>query len=214
MDWKSICLILVSSIPPATVVADDPIDLELARTYLDEAHAISARDGGKLWGLDLYGPMLFVDRATRFTVANQADTEGYLQPRGDVFVGTLPETVGIANTKSRWAGVEWTMLIWPLPDHVGQRHQLIAHEMFHRIQDDLKLGLGIPDNRHLDSRDGRKWMRMEWRALREALSQDIDERRSAIEDALVFRGLRQSLFEARTKDELTLELNTSEEVWA
>ena len=202
---------------PATlallVVADaacgrQTIDFEEARDCLELARAISDEDGGRLWGLPLYGPILLVDPDTRQTVANQADAQGQLAPEGDLFIGTLPDTVAVANTKTRWAGVEWTMLMWPVV-RGEYRRVLVAHEMFHRIQDDLNLGLGITDCRHLDSRDGRLWMRMEWKALAAALEaeDDPETRKLAIEDALTFRAIRRRTFARRVNDERLLELN-------
>ena len=59
--------------------------------------------------------MLFVDRKTRSVVANQADPEDILTKSANVFVGTLPAKVNIANTAIDWAGVKWTMIIFPPP---------------------------------------------------------------------------------------------------
>ncbi|MCZ6835980.1 MAG: hypothetical protein O7G85_09425 [Planctomycetota bacterium] len=207
----SMVLGLYLALTNATSGQDDfettPIDLELAMQYFKEARAISDRDGGAMWGLELMGPLLFVDRATRFVVTNQPDKQNQLTKQGDLHVGTLPDTKGIANTSMTWSGVQWTMLMWPLPEDPDQRNQLLAHEMFHRIQDDLNLELGMPDNRHLDEHDGRLWLRLEWRALKMALESDGKARHMAMTDALLFRGARHALYPNQIADELNLELN-------
>jgi len=201
------CILFALAAPVRGRQDEHPIDLAAARQCFDEARSDSDRDGGALWGIELYGPYLFADRATRFVVANQADAEGLLRPEAGVHIGTLPDSVNIANTAMRWGGVEWTMVAWPVPRDEGARRQLLAHEMFHRIQDDLGLGMSAAENTHLDERDGRLWMRLEWRALSAALGSEGEARRRAIEDALLFRAARRARYPDRADDERALELN-------
>lgn len=184
-----------------------PVDLVLAKTYFHEAASLSERDAGALWGIQLYGPLMFANPGTREVVANQADGEGQLAARDGVFVGKLPDSVNIANTAIRWAGVEWTMVVWPLPQDRTARATLLAHELWHRIQDDLGIAMASPANVHLASADGRIWMQLEWRALRKALAASGSGQRSAIEDALAFRAYRRSVFPDRAGEENALEMN-------
>lgn len=185
----------------------DGIDPAAAANYFKEAQAVSARDGGKLWGAKLYGPMMFVDPGSRSIAANQADAEGKLREQDGVFVGTLPATVNIANTATTWAGVHWTMIIWPLPQDRLERACLMAHELWHRVQGGLNIPGGNPANNHLDTPDGRLWLQLEWRALAAALRAEGSDRRRAVADALLFRFYRQSLFEKAGDEERLLELN-------
>src|SRR2546430_10023432 len=97
-----------------------PIDADKARQYFAEAKALSDRDNGALWRVPLCGPLLFVDYGTRYAVANQADTEGKLKPLDGVFAGTAPEELGVANTATKWAGVEWTMVMRSEERRVGK----------------------------------------------------------------------------------------------
>jgi len=83
----------------------------------------------------------------------------------------------------------------------------MMHELYHRIQDDLGLPASNPPNNHLDTRDGRQWLQLEWRALRRALEADGAQTRKAIEDALVFRLYRRSLFPNSDSNERGLEMN-------
>ena len=72
----------------------------------------------------------------------------------------------IANTAVEWSGVQWTQMLWPLPGEVRQRKTLISHEIFHRIQNQLKLPrVEGGENAQLDTVDGRYYMQLEWRAL-------------------------------------------------
>lgn len=186
---------------------ESPIETAIAYQNFQEAQALCNRDNGKLWGVSLCGPMLFVDRATRTVVANQADPQRLLTRSGNVFIGTLPQTVQIANTAIDWAGVKWTMMIFPLPENKYHRANLMAHELWHRIQNDLGFpGSGVANN-HLDTRDGRLWLQLEWRALESALITRGKKRRQAITDALVFRAYRRMLFPHAASEEREMEMH-------
>ena len=160
-----------------------------------------------MWGLALYGPIMFVDPRTGNVVANQADLEHRLTAQGEVFVGKLPGDISPANTAKDWAGVHWTMVMWPVSDFRQPRERLLLHECFHRLQE--KLGLPARDavNAHLDTLNGRIWIQMEWRALERALRQSGPARQAAIADVLLFRSYRRSLFPDAAGKENALELN-------
>lgn len=204
-------LILAARLPLADDSANqtqttgpDPVT---AATYFAEAGALADRDAGTLWGVRLDGPMLFVDPETRRAVANQGDTAGRLSESHGVFIGRIDADVAVANTAVTWAGVHWTMILWPLPSDPGRRAELMAHEMFHRVQTKLGIPMANPANAHLDSLDGRHLLQLEWRALRAALDSSGQRRRTAIADALAFRNYRRVLFAAATVEENGLEGN-------
>ncbi|KAB2881250.1 hypothetical protein F9K33_01900 [bacterium] len=186
---------------------EQPIDPVLAHHYFTEMQDIGQKDAGALWGVALNGPVIFVDPSTRTVVANQPDQEGFLSKKDGVFFGSLPTDKIIANTSIDWAGVQWTMIIWPLPKDVNDRARLMAHESFHRVQNELGLPMTNPPNVHLDTPEGRLWMRLEWRALGKALMSSGAARLAAVEDALAFRTYRQSLFPNAAADERSLEIN-------
>ncbi|HXZ27833.1 MAG TPA: hypothetical protein VEG08_07510 [Terriglobales bacterium] len=192
----------------SAALAQEPvINPAVATQYFREAKALSEKDAGALWGVRLYGPTLLADPETRVVVANQADDEGHLEPVGEVYTGKLPAEVPIANTAVRWAGVEWTMIMWPLPRYRQERLRLMMHESFHRIQKQIGLPAMDSVNNHLDSRDGRVWLLLEWRALTRALWSTGPARRKAIESALYFRAYRRSLFPQAAANENALEMN-------
>jgi len=200
------CTLMLTALA-GPLAEEDAIDLALARRCFDETAALSEADGGALWGRPLHGPMLLVEARSRQVVANQRDSAGLLTERDGVWVGVLPESMHVANTACTWGELSWTMLMWPLPDDRYARARLLIHECFHRIQGELGLPASDTDNGHLDSRDGRIWMRMEWRALREALLHEGPQRIQAIEDALAFRAQRRAIFPAAVEAERTMELN-------
>jgi len=101
-------IVIVAAIVRVAGAQEQSIDLTKAKQYFDEARNICERDGGKLWGKSLCGPMLFVDPDTRSVVANQADAEGRLTADDGIFTGKLPAEISIANTAMTGAGVHWT----------------------------------------------------------------------------------------------------------
>jgi hypothetical protein len=209
MPKKYLCffIALLFLMPFSSAAQEASIDTLVAEQYFQEARAICAKDAGELWGISLDGPIMLVDRNTRMIVANQSDAEGRLSQKGNVFVGRLPDKENIANTATRWAGVKWTMMIFPLPIDKYDRAQLMLHELFHRVQDELGLAISDPVNNHLDSFEGRLWLQLEWRALQRALTLQGADRRKAIEDALIFRARRREIFPQAAGNENNLELN-------
>ena len=191
----------------ASAQSTTSIDTKLAAQYFRQLKQTSDRDGGKTWGVALYGPLMFVDARSGNVVANQADVEHKLTPQEGVFVGTLPREINPANTAFDWAGVHWTMVLWPVSEFRQTRERLLLHECFHRLQE--KLGLPARDavNAHLDTLNGRIWIQMEWRALERALRESGPARKAAIADALLFRAYRRSLFADSAGNENALELN-------
>jgi len=198
---------LAAALAPPPGPQDEPIPFERAREAFAEAQGASDADGGALWGRALWGPMLFADRATRVVVANRADPSGELGEVEGVWVGVLPEEVGLANTATRWAGTEWTMVLWPLPGDGVQRRKLLAHELYHRIQDELGLPGRDASNPQLDGEAGRVSLRGEAQALAAALRAEGAARRAAAGDALLLRSARQARFPGSAESERTLELN-------
>ncbi len=184
-----------------------PQELAQAAQAFAALRAASDRDGGKLWGKPLYGPLLLVDPESRRLLANQADPQGKLRQEGAVFTGRYPADQPVANTSVEWAGVRWAMILLPLPEDPLRRVELLAHESFHRLQPELGLLQLSWTIAHLDGLEGRVLQRLEWRALRAAIEKGGQESQSALADALVFRARRRAYFPEGADQERTLELN-------
>ena len=174
---------------------------------LQEAEALCRADDGRLWGTSLCGPLLLVDPATRDVFANQADKQKILRPEGGIFAGKLPNEINIANTAVEWGGVKWTMIMLPLPEEKARRAALMAHEMWHRIQEEIGFPASGAANHHLDAREGRFWLQLEWRALAAALGTRGEERKQAVTDAALFRARRHQLFKNAAEEERAMELH-------
>src|ERR1044071_2370503 len=154
------------------------LDEATAGRYFAEARALCARDGGRLWGRSLCGPMMFADPNTRVVLTSEPDGEGLLKRSGEVYVGTLPSNVNVANTAVEWAGVNWMMVMTSaIPSDRSGRGRLLMHELWHRRQAELGFPPSGAANDHLDTREGRVWLQLEWRALAAALSSKGKSRR-------------------------------------
>lgn len=191
----------------AAAQATPPIDPLLARKYFSEARSLTRRDGGRLWGRVIDPALLLVDPATRTAVADEPDSAGTLEPREGLYTGTLPSGENTYNGRLRWAGRDWAMVLWPLPRDSLERGRLLIHELWHRIQHALGLPAANPANPHLSTRAGRLWLRLEGRALAQAVVTRGADRRRAIADAVAFRKHRRSLASAADSTERSLERN-------
>jgi hypothetical protein len=176
-----------------------------AERAITDVRAALDRDGGKLWGVSLAGPILFVDPATRDAVATDADSAGVLVPDGTLYIGALPREINVSNTALHWGGRLWSMVVWPLPADTLRARALLIHELWHRVQNDLGLPVAGPANLHLDRQEGRLWLQLEWRALAVALARRDAARRQAIADALAFRAVRRRMFRGSAAEENALE---------
>ena len=168
------------------------IDQQQADRYFKEAAALCERDGGRLWGVSLCGPMVFADAATRSIATNQPAPEA---PR--------PPVLGFVNAPIDWGGTRWSAYVWStIPaDDAQARGRLMVHELFHRVQPQLGLIVGGKPNDHLDTMEGRYWVQLEWRALARALGASGSERSDAVRDALTFRAARRDLFVGSAESE-------------
>jgi pimeloyl-ACP methyl ester carboxylesterase len=173
------------------------IDQDRAASYFKEAAALCEREGGRLWGVSLCGPMVFADAATHSIATNQPAPEA-----------KQPLALGFANAAMDWGGIRWSTFVWQIiPTDQHARGRMMLHELFHRVQP--QLGLLLPDghNEHLDTIEGRYWMQLEWRALAKALGASGPARAAAASDALAFRSARRKVFPGAGENERPLEIN-------
>jgi len=200
---KALRLFVVTA---SSLAAQSPPDLSAASSGLAEFATICEASGERLLGVPLCGQLLLVDGRSRSTVATQQDPDGKFENRNGLFLGKLPADILIANTSVRWGDEEWAMVSLPLPTDRFQRIRLLAHESFHRIQPALGLRATDATGAHLESESGRLWLRLELRALAEALRTQGVISRNAAKDALLFRASRQRLNPGAERLESALEI--------
>jgi hypothetical protein len=176
-------------------------------TYFADFEAASKRDGGALWGVEIYGPLLVLDPIAQTMAGNRADALGKLRALGGVHFGALPREIPPANAPAEWAGERWAVtLVSFLGETTEERVSLFAHESFHRVQMSLGLYVFGEENEHLDGLEGRLWLQLEWNALESALAAQGEARVSAARDALDFRAARHARVPAARARETKLEL--------
>src|SRR5688572_31914899 len=175
------------------------VDQQRAQEWFKEIQAVCEREGERLWGMSLCGPMVIADQRTQTIATSQPAPEG---PR--------PRGLGILNAPTQWGGVTWAAYMWDTlanaPPRV--RKSILLHELFHGIVQ-RKLGLAASEllNEHLDALDGRYWLRLECRALARALRQSGELRTAAVRDALAFRQARRTFYPGGAEKERALEIN-------
>jgi len=206
----SICRTALATVALAALAAAPArgaVDPKAAAAVFQEAKTLCTRDHGVFWGRSLCGPIMLVDPNDRGVTANQADPGQVLKEHAGVFTGVLPPAVDLADTPTEWSGLLWTQLLWPLSPDTEQRHVTLAHELFHRIQPELKLSRPEVGNRHLDTLEGRYLLQLEWRGLAKALEARAPaDRKAALVDALLFRRERHHLFADAAVEEASLEV--------
>ncbi|HMT68158.1 MAG TPA: hypothetical protein PKE28_11220, partial [Bacteroidales bacterium] len=145
--------------------------------------------------------MMYVDGQSRTLYANFPDKEGLLRERDGVYTGVLPKERIIANNVIEFGGVKYAMV--PLPEK-DDRYRMVTrtiHSLFHCYQDRHGLKPSTFSTRHLNEKNARLYLKLEWKALTNAITSSGEKRDQAIRDALVFRGARRELFPSAITDE-------------
>ena len=186
--------VVIGYTPPALA----QVDQQRAQEFFKEAHALCERDGGRLWGVSVCAPMVIGDARTQ-TFATSQPPPNALRPK----------LVGILMGPIQWGDTMWAALAWDVvanqPPRV--RNAMFLHESFHIAQ--MRLGLVVETDsaEHLDTVDGRYWLRLEWHALARALRASGEARTLAVRDALAFRQARYARFPDKVKTERALDIN-------
>jgi len=140
-------------------------DFKQATNAFAELNELLLKEDGKLWNYKLNGPILLINSENRTFIANEQNKNNEYTKQGDFFIGRLPESINIANTAINWDGKRWTMVMLPLPESKEERLSLLVHESFHRVQPIIGFdNLNETQNNHLDSKDGRIYLKLEFNA--------------------------------------------------
>jgi len=172
-----------------------------ASRCLKDIEEICKRDNGKLWGKNLYGPIMFVERVTRRIVANQPDNEGILKSKDGVYTGIYPKELVLSNAPVKFGGTQFAMV--PLPEEEDEYRikTRTIHSLFHLFQKNEGVIASTFNLTNMDEKEARLWIKLEWKALRKAINSQGEERQLAIRDALIFRGSNRELYRKYATDE-------------
>ena len=176
------------------------VDQRRAQEFFKDVQAVCEREGKRLWGLSLCGPMVIADLRTQTIATSQPAPEG---PR--------PQVLGIVNAPLQWGGTTWAAYMWDTLVNTTPPHarEILLHELFHGVVQP-QLGLTVPGSgmlpEHLDTMNGRYWLRLEFRALARALRESGAQRSVAVGDALAFRQARHMRSAAAADNERGIEI--------
>jgi hypothetical protein len=178
---------------------------EKASFYFKKIEAACNSDNGKLWGKNLYGPVLFVDRSTRKIFSNFPDEEGLLKEKEGVYTGTYPKELIINNNPVYFGGTLFALAPLPGEDDEFRIISRAVHGLFHYFQETVGYTSTGYNTMNMDEKNARLWIKLEWKALRKALNSEGAEQQLAIRDALIFKGSNRELYQKYAADETRFE---------
>lgn len=192
MGGAILMMALLAIAPVAAEQAPAGIAQDLTRVAGIADDRESGRRAQALWGLALDAPVLLIEPSTRRAWRSDPDTGQPL--RVALREGQLP-----ANTCIEVDGAPMVMLMLPLAEDDTALARLLWHERWHCVQAALGLPAEEGDNAHLDEEAGRTWLRLELRALAQALAGgDEALARGHAQAALAFRARRSAQGELGT----------------
>ena len=85
--------------PPPPAIAQ--IDQQRAQGFFKECQALHEHDGGRLWGVSFWAPMVIGDARTQTFATSQPPPEA---PR--------PKIIGLLNGPIQWGDAVWAAVTW------------------------------------------------------------------------------------------------------
>ena len=167
--WLAFSIFLVLAGCKGDVTYDNYFTPEKASQYFSKIEAICNNDNGKLWGSNLYGPLMFVDRETRNIIANYPDKEGNLKEKDGVFMGSFPKELIINNIAVNFGGTLFALSPLPSEEDEWRIVSRGVHSLFHRWQETVGYRSSGFNTPNMDERTARIWLKLEWKALRKGL---------------------------------------------
>ena len=179
---------------------------QTVKTELLKAKKILTTDNGKLWGENIWSDNILV--------LDYDNTIYTLKPLPDsktmdsiIYYKEIPDNIlGFSNAVQEFNGEKYAVV---LSNYLDDNSETIIHELFHILQYKHVTLSGEPIS-YLDNFDAREWLRLEYKALKNALS-GIDKQKDKsvvekyVKDAFVFRKIRQNKYEEFSQKELEIE---------
>jgi len=205
MKNLAIAFLLISMISCKEEVADSYLTNEMAFSYFNKIEAACNRDNGKLWGKNLYGPIIIVDRNSRKIFSNSPDDEGLLKLKDGIYTGVYPKELIVNSAPAIYGGTLFARVSLPAEEDEFRIISRAIHSLFHRYQETIGFITSGYNTTIMDEKNARLWIKLEWKALRKALSSEGPEQQLAIRDALVFRGSNRESYQKDAADETKFE---------
>jgi hypothetical protein len=173
--------------------------------YFKKVEAVCNKDNGDLWGTNLYGPLMFVDRVSRKITANQPDNNGLLKLKDGVYTGFYPRESLISNTAVEFGGKLFALAPLPFEDEEFRIVTRAVHSLFHRFQETTGYTSSGFNTTSMDEKNARLWIKLEWKALIKAIRAEGVEKEVALRDALIFNGSNRELYHKSVTDRIKFE---------
>jgi len=144
---------------------------------------------------------MIVDRTSRDIIANQPDKEGLLKEKDGIYTGSYPSELLVNDGPVTYGGILFAMISLPREEDEYRIKTRAIRALFHRFQ--MVEGI-IPsryNTKYMDEKEARLWIKLEWKALKNALNAEGEERQLAIRDALIFKGSSRELYQKYANDE-------------
>jgi hypothetical protein len=182
-------------------VEDTYFTPEKAEMSFKNIEEICNRDSGNLWGQNLYGPLMYVDRKSRRIFANHQDKEGLLKLKEGIYTGFYPRENIVTTTTVNFGGTHFGMAPLPNEEDDYRLTTRAVHSLFHRYQQTIGINPEYFNAVNMDEKEARIWIKLEWKALKKAIGSDGEEQKLALRDALIFRGSNRESFPKYTSME-------------
>lgn len=170
-----------------------------------DAQRVCATDGGKLWGENLWGPVLLVRDSDKLAFTNEPKLLPFSIKMGSLYCGKLDSDIVVAGSAFRFKNLEVALV--PLSFRSDSiLIQVFIHELYHRFQNShFDMGKVVYNNAHIDTKRGRTLVLCEMLELANAMNCNVRDRVPHIERALGYRKWRWSLFPEKITDECRFE---------
>ncbi|HEX2968402.1 MAG TPA: hypothetical protein VHO46_04795 [Bacteroidales bacterium] len=179
---------------------DSYFTVEKATQYFNSIEEVCNIDNGNLWGENLYGPIMFIDRITRRITANFPDSEGLLKGKDGIYTGYYPKEMVIYTAPVNYGGTNFAMVPLPNEENEIRTKSRTIHVLYHCLQKRNGIEPILFNQTNMDDKEARLYLKLEWKALKKAISAEGNERLVAIRDALVFRGAGRELYQKYTTE--------------
>lgn len=179
---------------------------ENIKAKLLEAKAILQHDNGRLWGHQIWNDSIIVIDYDN-TMYSLVKLPSSKTDDDTLYYKTMePNALVFVNTTQKYEGKEYATV---LSNYLKDKSATIIHELFHLLQ--FKSGKFKGDAiAYLDETNARILLRLEYEALRNALKainehKGIEEVKTYLKDAVLFRKERQKQYVKYLDDELEIE---------
>ncbi len=176
------------------------------KSKLLEAKKLLKKDNGKLWGHQIWNDSIIIIDYDN-TIYSLVALKGSKTDDDTLYYKVIDTPVlAFVNTTQKYEGDEYATV---LRNYLNDKSATIIHELFHLLQFKFRKFNGEAID-YLDETDARILLRLEYQALKNALSAIIDKKdvesvKKKLKDAIIFRKERQNKHREYLQREIEIE---------